>query len=395
MRHKKSCVKLFAFYFTQRNLILFYESMKPFVPETLPVAVNWEPLVPAIGKANRAVAEYNGVLYGVPNPEVLLAPLTTQEAVLSSKIEGTRATLGEVLEFEAGNAPEEQSRRLDIQEILNYRRALHAAEQSLKTKPFNLNLLKKLHAYLLEGVRGTNKRRGDFRQEQNWIGIEKTPVEQADFVPPEPHLLPTYLDNWEKYYHAEQPDALVQLAIVHAQFEIIHPFLDGNGRLGRILIPLFLMEKRLLTRPMFYLSAYLEEHREEYIARLRSLGHEDGCWNRWIEFFLLAVTEQAMLNVQKARKIMDLYERLKGEIRELTRSQFAAPLLDLLFENPILRSSHFEGLPTMPSRPMISLLLGKLKKARILKTLQEGRGRRAQILAFPELLNLCEGRKAF
>jgi Fic family protein len=370
--------------------------MRPFVPEKLPMThINWVSLMPAIGRANRSVAEYNGVLYGVPNPEVLLAPLTTQEAVLSSKIEGTRATLGEVLEFEAGNAPEEQSRRLDIHEILNYRRALQAAEKSLKTKPFNLNLLRRLHEHLLQGVRGANKRRGEFRQEQNWIGIEKTPIEQADFVPPEPHLLPDYLDNWEKYYHSDQPDSLVQLAVVHAQFEIIHPFLDGNGRLGRILIPLFLTEKQLLNRPMFYLSAYLEEHREEYIARLRSLGREDGCWNRWIEFFLRAISEQAMLNVRKARQIMDLYERLKGQIRELTHSQFAGPLLDILFENPIVRSAHFEGLPNMPSRPMISLLLGKLKKAGILKTLREGRGRRAQILAFPELLNLCEGRKAF
>lgn len=371
--------------------------MKPFVPEALPLALTkWETLLPAIGRANRAVAEYSGVLYGVPNPEILLAPLTTQEAVLSSKIEGTRATLGEVLEFEAGFEPPLVERRLDIQEILNYRQALRVAEEDLKHRPFSLNLLKKLHAILLDGVRGRNKRRGEFRREQNWIGSEGTPLERADFVPPDPATVPDLLDQWEKYYHREEePDPLVQLAIVHAQFEIIHPFLDGNGRLGRILIPLFLMEKGLLNRPMFYLSSYLEEHREEYVSRLRALGRTEGCWHDWITFFLRAIIDQASSNVKKARDIMDLYERLKGRVRELTHSQFAIPLLDLLFESPMIRPSRLAGRPGMPSQPMISHLLGRLKKSKILKVHQEGRGRRGEILVFPELMNLCEGRKVF
>jgi Fic family protein len=370
--------------------------MKPFVPQKLPFSgVKWEYLLPAIGQANRAVAEYNGVLYGVPNAEIMLAPLTTQEAVLSSKIEGTRATLGEVFEFEAGHEPEEEYRRLDIQEILNYRKALQVSEERLKTRPFSLNLLKELHSVLLDGVRGRNKRRGEFRLEQNWIGTEKTSIDQADFVPPEPALLPGYLDNWEKYYHLDQPDALVQLAIIHARFEIIHPFLDGNGRLGRILIPLFLMEKQLLNRPMFYLSSYLEENRDEYIARLRALDQSERGWNNWIEFFLQAISEQAASNVRKAREIMDLYKKLKGHLREITHSQYAIPLLDLLFERPIVGNAYFEGRSNMPSKPMISQLLNKLKKAGILKTLREGSGRRAQILVFAELINLCEGKEAF
>jgi len=275
----------------------------------------------------------------VPNAEVLLSPLTTQEAVLSSRIEGTQATLGEVLKFEAGEEPEHPSRRLDIHEIINYRQALKTAEEKLKTKPFNLNLLLELHSILLDSVRGRDKGRGQFRTIQNWIGAPGSTIDTAAYVPPEPTRFLDLLDNWEKYYHMERPDPLVQLAMVHAQFEIIHPFVDGNGRLGRILIPLFLHEKGILGRPIYYLSEYLDAHRTEYIEHLRALDKQDGAWNRWIEFFLVALTEQAKLNAAKARKMIDLYEEKKAKVINLTRSQYAVPLLDALFEKPVLRST--------------------------------------------------------
>lgn len=369
--------------------------MTPFRPQKLPLSeVKWEPLIPFIGRANRSLSHYDGVLYGVPNPDVLLSPLTTQEAVLSSKIEGTLATLGEVLKFEAGEEPEEESRRLDIQEIINYRKALHYAEKALKTRPFNLNLLLELHAILLDSVRGKNKGRGKFRTIQNWIGPPGSPIEQAEFVPPDPLYLMEYLDNWEKYYHEDRPDPLVQLAIIHAQFEIIHPFIDGNGRIGRILIPLFLYEKKLLSRPMFYLSAYLEEHRDEYIARLRALGQKDSAWNEWIEFFLTALDEQARKNAFKARAIMELYTRLKAKVIELTHSQFAVPLLDQIFARPLFQSSHLRFLTDpKPSRQAVANLLRALREAGILKVVRKGSGRRAQVLALAELLNLCEGKE--
>lgn len=363
----------------------------PFTPGLLPhTDVQWEPLIPLIGQANRALASYSGVLYGVPNPAVLLSPLTTQEAVLSSKIEGTQATLGDVLKFDAGEEPQQESRRQDIQEIVNYRAALRSAEQELKTRPFNLNLLLKLHSILLDSVRGRDKGRGRFRTIQNWIGPAGTPMEQAAFIPPPPEALPGLLDNWEKYYHMERPDPLVQLAVVHAQFEIIHPFVDGNGRLGRILIPLFLYEKELLNQPIFYLSAYLESHRETYVNSLRTLGTHKDSWNDWIKFFLTALIEQAKLNAAKARSIMDLYEGMKARVIALTHSQFAVPLLDALFEQPIFKSSSLDGKPGMPSKPMVMALLGKLKKEKILRVLREGSGRRAQILMFSELVKLCE-----
>jgi Fic family protein len=369
--------------------------MKPFVPQKLPLQdVAWEPLIPLIGKANRSIAHYDGVLYGVPNPDVLLSPLTTQEAVLSSRIEGTQATLGEVLKFEAGEEPAQESRRLDIQEIINYRRALLHAEKSLKNRPFTLNLLLQLHAILLDSVRGRNKAKGQFRKTQNWVGAPGTPIEQADFVPPDPMFLMEHLGNWEKYYHTDRPDPLVQLAILHAQFEIIHPFLDGNGRIGRLLIPLFLYDKKLLSRPMFYLSAYLEEHRDQYIDRLRVLGQAPDGWNRWIAFFLTALDEQAGQNAATARAIMNLYEQLKAKVIELTHSQYAVPLLDQIFERPIFQSGHLL-FPTdpKPSRQAVAHLLRTLREGQILTIVRKGSGRRGQVLALAELVNLCEGKK--
>lgn len=364
------------------------------MPDLLPHKdVKWEPLIPLIGKANRALAHYEGVLYGIRNSAVLLSPLTTREAVLSSRIEGTQATFGEVLKSEAGEEPKQEAKRLDIQEIENYRKALRIAEKELKTRPFNLNLLLKLHSILLDSVRGRDKGRGRFRTVQNYIGTAGAPIEQAAFIPPEPQLLPQLLDNWEKYYHMERPDPLVQLAVIHAQFEIIHPFVDGNGRLGRILVPLFLYEKQLLSQPVFYLSSYLEAHRDAYIDHLRALGEKEGAWNEWVIFFLTALVEQAEENSKKARMIMDLYEKLKTRVLDLTHSRFAVPLLDRLFVRPIFRSTELDGQKGMPSKPMIMHLLAKLKQEGMLKVVRKGGGRRAQVLALAELINLCEGRR--
>jgi Fic family protein len=367
---------------------------KPANPEFLPHRdIKWEPLIPLIGAANRALAHYDGTLYGVRNPALLLSPLTTQEAVLSSRIEGTQATLADVLNFEAGEEPKQESRKIDIHEINNYRAALLHAEKGLKKRPFNLNLLLELHSILLNSVRGRDKGRGRFRTVQNWIGGRGTSMDKASYIPPDPSRVMPLMDNWEKYYHMERPDPLVQLAVVHAQFEIIHPFLDGNGRLGRILIPLYLFERKILRQPMFYLSSYLETHRDDYVSGLRDLGESDGAWNRWIAFFLQALIEQANQNSDKARAIMDLYERLKSRVIELTHSKFAVPMLDILFVRPIIKSSEFADNKGMPSKPMIGSMLSELKKDGILKTIRAASGRRAEVLAFAELINLAEGKK--
>jgi len=368
--------------------------MKPFIPEKLPFdSINWEPIIPWMGSANRELCRYDGLLGVMPNPDILLTPLTTQEAVLSSRIEGTQATLGEVFKYEAGEAPLEESKRLDIQEIINYRRAMKMAEDELKTRPLSLNLLKKLHATLLEGVRGRDKGRGEFRTVQNWIGRFGSPIEEADFIPPDPMVIMEYLDNWEKYCHMDRPDLLVQLAIIHAQFEIIHPFVDGNGRLGRMIIPLFLFENKILSRPTFYISAYFEEYRDEYIERLRALGNQPDAWNQWILFFLRALTKQALANTQKARQIFDLYEDLKKRVIESTHSQYGITLLDEMFKRPVFPSNVLDDIPGMPTKPAIISMLNKLKQAGILKVIRPSSGRRAQVLALTELVNMSEGRE--
>jgi Fic family protein len=368
--------------------------MKPYVPKKLPMkGLDWGRLIPEIGAANRAIAHYDGVLRAIPNPEILLSPLATQEAVLSSRIEGTRATLAEVLEFEAGKAAEEEKRR-DIEEIVNYRRALRSAEAALDRRPFNLNLLRQLHGILLEGVRGRDKGRGRFRTVQNYIAAPGASIEQAEFLPPAPAGVLEAMQEWETYYHADERDALVQLAIVHAQFEVIHPFVDGNGRLGRMLVPLFLFEKGILQRPMFYLSAYLEAYRAEYYARLRALNGIET-WQAWIAFFLEAVTRQARLNSDKAHGILELYGRLKREALALTRSQYAVPFLDHLFHQPVFAPSDLLPFDDMPSKPVVMELTRKFRQAGILTVIREARGRRGQILALGDLVNLCEGRRIF
>ncbi|UUZ69086.1 Fic family protein [Polaromonas sp. P2-4] len=207
-------------------------------------------LLPLVGQANAALARYDGLLQGIPNPAVMLSPLTTQEAVLSSKIEGTQATVDEVLEQEAGLLKEGEKYK-DIQEISNYRQALYSAREYLKDYPIRLGFVRELHRVLMSSVRGQDKTPGEFRLDQNWIGKHGCTMEEASFVPPNPVQLPDFLQAWERYLDSNDVDFLLQTAVVHAQFELLHPFKDGNGRIGRILIPLFLYQKRACPSPCF------------------------------------------------------------------------------------------------------------------------------------------------
>ncbi len=364
--------------------------MKPYVPQHLPLEmIDWADHVSLIGEANAALARYDGLLSSIVNPAVLLSPLTTQEAVLSSRIEGTQATLEEVLEYEVDPAEKiDPVKRADIQEIINYRMAMRHAVEEMGKRPLCLNLLRELHRILLDSVRGRNKAPGEFRRIQNYIGPPGCSIEEATFVPPSvDHLAPS-LDNWEKYIHFEEKDRLVQLAVVKAQFELIHPFLDGNGRVGRMLIPIFLFEKNLLSSPMFYLSAYLEAQRDAYYERLRAISGK-GDWNGWIRFFLRAIIEQARDNTAKARAILALYESMKQEVPEITRSQYAIQALDALFDQPIFSSSTFTARSRIPSATAKRMLSG-LKEAGIIHEMSPGSGRRGAVMVFPRLLVITE-----
>lgn len=358
-----------------------------------PLALDWSKLIPLIGPAVAAVARYDGSLAAVPNAGVLLAPLTTQEAVLSSRIEGTQATMGEVLQYEAAGKGGALvgKKEADIQEVLNYRRALRLAEERLHSLPLSLRLVREVHSVLLAGVRGEGRAPGEFRRVPNWIGPPGCTVEQARFVPVGAHDLPEAMGRWEHFIHAEAPDQLVQLAIAHAEFEALHPFLDGNGRLGRMLVPLMLWQWGLISAPRFYVSEYFEARRDEYYERLLAISRDDD-WTGWCAFFLRGVRAQAENNQQKARAILDLYERLKPQVIALTRSQYAVPAMDWIFGRPIFSSQDFVTDAMVPA-PTARRLLGVLKREGILRELEPARGRRAAVLAFPELLNIAEGRE--
>jgi Fic family protein len=364
-----------------------------------PDQLDWQKLIPLIGPANAALARYDGVLGTLPNAQLLLSPLTTHEAVLSSKIEGTQATMGEVLEFEAGDGPseEEEPQKVgDIQEILNYRNALHHARQQLDTLPLSTRLIRDTHRILLTGVRGRDKDPGNFRTLQNWIGNHGCAEKEARFVTISPEKLPDGMSRWEKYIHgSDEMDPIVQLAIVHAEFESLHPFWDGNGRIGRMLIPLFLFERKLLASPSFYLSEQLEADREIYYDKLLAVS-KDGDWTGWCVFFLQAFITQAKSNTRKAKAILDLYESKKQWIIERTHSQHAIPALDFVFSRPIFRANDFVHQPAIPE-PSARRILNELKKGEdaILREMRPSSGRRPALMAFPELMNVAEGRDAF
>ncbi len=369
--------------------------VRPFIPHELPLKdLDWKMLAPVIARANAELARYDGLLQTMLNPEILLSPLTTSEAVLSSMIEGTQATLGEVLQYEAG-AFFGKEKTTDIHEIRNYREALRAAERSLlEGRNISLNLIKGLHQLLMQGVRGQNKSPGEFRNTQNWIGSITGRIEEATFVPPDPLKVLEYLEKWERYIAFDDGDILTQLAIIHAQFEIIHPFKDGNGRMGRILIPLFLYQRKALHRPMFYLSEFLEKNREEYYNRLANISKIND-WQNWILFFLRGIREQAELNFEKTKMIFDLYRSMKKEILCITRSQFSLPVLDALFAHPIIGVTEFMNQTGIKNRTTAHTILRQLAEEGVLELWKEGAGRSPAIYAFPRILRIAEGKDLF
>jgi Fic family protein len=361
-----------------------------------PRTFDWEQLIPLVGRSNAALARYDGLLSAVPNADLLLSPLLLNEAVLSSKIEGTQITMGEVLELEAGGEPIgiTQPKRDDAEEVLNYREALYFSSKSLKERPFSQSLLRETHALLMQGVRGGNKSPGSYRNEQNWIGTKGCTIDTASFIPIAPEHLQGGMDSWEAYLNDKTSlDPLVQLALLHLEFEALHPFRDGNGRLGRMLIPLFLYHRSLLSSPNFYMSGYLESCRETYLEIMRSVSR-DNTWSLWVKFFLQGIVEQAKDNEIKARSILHLYNRVKEQIIELIHSQHAIKALDFLFMHPVFSMPGFAKNLDIP-KASTTRIIKALHDNQLLKIAQEGRGRRSRIYFFEELIMVVEGKHHF
>lgn len=304
-----------------------------FVPNPLPPELSWTPeLVRTLSDADRMIGRLAGEGGRLPNPHLLIRPFVRREAVLSSRIEGTQATLGELLAAEAGAAVERSP--ADLREVGNYVVALEHGIRRLKKLPLSLRLVRELHEKLMAGVRGDYATPGEFRRSQNWIGPPGATLANAVYVPPPPTELMGCLGDWEKFLHDRSLPPLVQIALAHSQFEAIHPFLDGNGRVGRLLITLFLIERSILPTPLLFLSAFFEATRPDYYERLRGVTEGEE-WSDWLQYFLNGVARQAEDALGRA-------ERINGHLAQWrvavsgTPSKVPLALVDQLAANPFL-----------------------------------------------------------
>jgi len=301
-----------------------------FLPAPLPPTLNFEPdLVLMLSRADAALSELSGLGRVLPNPHLLIGPLVRREAVQSSRIEGTQASLAELLLDEAAPAaPAKTEKSDDLREVHNYVTALEHGLARLKELPLSLRLVRELHGKLMKGVRGEHATPGEFRRTQNWIGPAGSSLMNAPYVPPPVDEMNDLLSDWERYLHVrDQTPDLVQCAIMHEQFEAIHPFLDGNGRVGRLMITLFLIERGRLSQPLLYLSDFIERHRSDYYDLLQRV-RTHGEWTPWLRYFLTGVEQTARDSAGRARRLLELREKMAL----LTDRA----LVDQLFVNPYL-----------------------------------------------------------
>ncbi len=290
-----------------------------------------------LSQADQAVGRLDGATQTLPNPDLFVAMYVRREAVDSSAIEGTQSTLQDVLAFELD--PHFENLPDDVEEVVNYVRAMNYGLDRLRTLPLSLRLIRELHSELLRGVRGENRSPGAFRTTQNWIGSANATLQTASFVPPPVPEMHISLDNLEGFLHKPgMLPALVHCAISHAQFETIHPFLDGNGRVGRLLISFLLVHANVQHRPLLYLSFYLKRHRFQYYDHLMRI-RSDGDWEGWILFFLRGVLETAQEATQTAQRIIKLREEHRGMLMMSGSGANDSRLLDVLFERPLVNSA--------------------------------------------------------
>ncbi len=305
------------------------------IPRTVPIS---EHNVLKLADAEAALGHLAGAGRLLPDPHLLVNPYLRREAVSSTRIEGTQASLTDIFDAEATDAPY----NADIEEVINYIRAMEHGLQRLAELPLSVRLIRELHGILLDGVRGRERRPGELRTTQNWIGASGATIETAAFVPPPPEALIDLLGDLENFIHAQpRLPPLIQAALVHYQFETIHPFLDGNGRLGRLLIVFFLIIRDRLPAPLLYLSPYFEARRDTYYAALQAV-RERGDIEIWLALFLDAVATQATDAVRRANKLVDLREQYRAVVGAQTRG-LANQVVDLAFQNPVLSAATVEN----------------------------------------------------
>ncbi|MFY3743282.1 Fic family protein [Anaeromyxobacter sp. Red801] len=307
------------------------------LPPDPPVQMR-SPLPELLAGASLALGRLDGVTSILPSPDLFVGMYVKKEAVLSSQIEGTQASLTDVLQFDIGEGGEE--RRLDVEEVVNYVAAMNFGLARVRELPLSLRLIREIHAKLMKGVRGQHRDPGEFRRTQNWIGSGASTIRDAAFVPPPPGELMHVLGDLEKFLHDQALPPLVHAGLAHAQFETIHPFLDGNGRVGRLLVTFLLCDRKVLSLPLLYLSWYFKQHRAEYYDRLQAV-RLDGDWEAWLGFFLRGVQEVATEAVLRARKIIELRERARGlaSHRGGRKSGNLLRAIDSLFKQPLVTAS--------------------------------------------------------
>ncbi len=355
------------------------------LPPEPPVQIDPE-MQGLLSRADRVLGRLDGSIRTLPNPDLFVFMYVRKEAVLSSQIEGTQSSLNDVLEAEAEILNPE--RPGDVEEVLNYVRAMNHGLERLATLPLSIRLIREIHDVLLSGVRGGNRNPGELRQIQNWIGPEGCTVKTASFVPPPPQQVQDVLGDLERFLHDDSLPILIQIGLAHAQFETIHPFLDGNGRVGRLLISFLLYEREILQTPVLYISHYFKRHRQEYYDRLQAT-RERGDWEGWLKFFLEGISEVAQEATETARGIVDLRE---GH-RQLIAEQFGRVagnglrVLERLYQRPIIRVQDIADLTGVTFQAANNLMNKFVEHELLTEMTGQARNRRFRYGAYIDLFN--------
>lgn len=354
-----------------------------------PLSLDYMKLVPQLVKAADAVARYDQMLKKMHNSEILLAPLRNQEAVISSRMEGTVSTMDEILKYEAdhqeNNGDDSGNARSEVIETILYQRALKAAQRAMDDgQPLSQFLIKAAHQRLLSFGRGASKSPGQYKTEQNYLADRTR--KNILFVPVSPERLQEGMDKLFAYMSDSTDTPLIKAAVSHVEFEALHPFKDGNGRIGRMIITLLLWSSDVISEPHFYISGYLEEHKDAYIDTMRAVS-EQGDWTSWCQFFLEAVEKQAIRNLEIADNIATLYENMKHIFSDALGSKYSVSALDFVFTNPVFRNNRFTNNGNIP-RATAARFARVLQDKSLIKVLEEPAGRRPGLYAFEPLLEL-------
>jgi Fic family protein len=366
----------------------FDKAVKYHYDQFPPKQLDYGKFIMELVRSTDAIARYDQMLKNMHNSEILLAPLRNQEAVISSRMEGTISTMDEILQFEADNQDDDsqaQNYRSDVFETILYQRALRNAQNAMQSGyEFSTSFIKTIHQQLLHFGRGAAKAPGEFKHEQNYLADKFK--KNILFIPISPEKLVDGLEGLFEYLKTSQHPILVKTAVMHLEFEALHPFQDGNGRIGRMLITLLLWSTGVISAPHFYISGYLEEHKDLYIDTMRKVS-ETGDWESWCMFFLNAVEKQAIRNLEIAENIQQLYTEMKGIFSEILASKWSVSALDYIFTNPVFRNNKFtsnSGIPAPSAARFTRILLDR----GLIITKQEASGRRPALYSFEPLMKL-------